>query len=232
MLRFKGIRKTTLADYPGEVACTLFTGGCNFRCPYCYNAILVFDQETGTNLSENEVLAFLKERQGLLDGVCVTGGEPLQNPQIIDFLKKVKALGFKVKIDTNGSYPEILKNVMDLGLADYIAMDIKGPIGKYEEIVGVPIDLNKIRESVELIKHSNLDYEFRTTVYTGLKPKDFEEIGLWLKGSKKYCLQQIQKNVPHLDNSFLDKFDSLSEEEFSKAVEILEPFFEKVEVRL
>jgi len=231
MLRFKGLQKTTLLDYPGEVACTLFVGGCDFRCSYCYNPDLVFNRDTGTNLSVEEALQFLKERHNFLDALCLTGGEPLLYPEVADFVKEAKSLGYKIKIDTNGYHPDLLKRLIQLKLVDYIAMDIKAPLDRYAEITRVAADLNKIKESVELIKGSGVEYEFRTTVFAGLGSSDFEEIGRWLSGSRKYCLQAVNTRVPWLDEDFKGKSGPVSLEFLQQAAETARPFFEKVEIR-
>jgi pyruvate formate lyase activating enzyme len=230
MLRFKGLQKTTLLDYPGEVACTFFVGGCDFRCPYCYNPDLVFNRDTGVEISEAEALQFLRERKNFLNGVCLTGGEPLLYPEVVDFSKEAKNLGYKIKIDTNGYHPDLLKKLIQLKLVDYIAMDIKAPLDRYAEITGVEADLDKIKESVELIKDSGVDYEFRTTVFSGLRKEDFEEIGKWLSGSKKYCLQAVKTEVPWLDEEF-KKRQEKSPISLSDIKGRIERFFDKVEMR-
>ena len=159
---FHGFQKLTLLDYPERVACTLFTGGCNFRCPFCHNAGLVTHIDEGA-FSEEEVLAYLKKRKGVLDGVCVTGGEPLLQPGLPRFLERVKEEGYAVKLDTNGSFPARLKELVCGGLVDYVAMDIKNAPEKYAETAGAAVRLEDIRESVSLLLSGAVDYEFRTT---------------------------------------------------------------------
>ena len=160
-MKFYGIQKLTLLDYPGNLACTLFTGGCNFRCPFCHNALLVTELDENYVIDEEEVLAFLEKRKGRLDGVCVTGGEPLINKNIGDFLEKVKALGFKIKLDTNGTNPALLKNLVSRGLVDYAAMDIKNSPEKYAATVGLEkLDMSQIEESVAFLLSDAVDYEF------------------------------------------------------------------------
>ncbi len=187
-----GFQKLTLLDFPGHTACTLFTSGCNMRCPFCHNASLV----TGTaeeNYTEDEILSYLKKRQGLLDGVAITGGEPLLHKDIGDFIKKIKDLGFAVKLDTNGSFPERLKVLIDGGLLDYIAMDIKNCKEKYSLAAGKNININDIEKSVELIKNSGIPHEFRTTVTKELhNEEDIISVARWLGEGEKYFLQQFK----------------------------------------
>lgn len=186
----KGLQKLTLLDYPGKMACTVFTAGCNFRCPFCHNASLVtnIDEE---RISEDEFFSFLQKRQGIIEGVCVTGGEPTLQPDLKDFLKKIKDLGYSVKLDTNGYRPEVLKNVVNSGLVDYVAMDIKNSQAKYALTVGLDsFDITKINESVEFLMSGVVDYEFRTTIVKELHTEDdIQDIVSWIKGAKKYFLQ-------------------------------------------
>ncbi|MBQ6708359.1 MAG: anaerobic ribonucleoside-triphosphate reductase activating protein [Clostridia bacterium] len=190
-MKLCGLQKTTLLDYPGKVACTVFTGGCNFRCPFCQNAGLVVDLSETEEISTDTFFAFLKKRKGILDGVCVSGGEPLLQPDIFDFLREIKALGYSVKFDTNGAYPEKLKKAVDEKLVDCVAMDIKNSLKKYPQTVGIEnFDVAPIIESVEFLKSGVVDFEFRTTVVKDFHEKsDFYEIGEWLKGAPKYFLQ-------------------------------------------
>ncbi|MBE6778818.1 MAG: anaerobic ribonucleoside-triphosphate reductase activating protein [Ruminococcaceae bacterium] len=186
-----GLQKMTLLDYPGRVACTLFTFGCNLRCPFCHNAGLVTAPDPSAAIPEEEVLRFLSTRQGLLDGVCVTGGEPLLQPDIADFLAKVKALGFLVKLDTNGCYPQALRRVVEAGLVDYVAMDIKNSPAQYPVTVGLPtFDLAPVEESVRYLLEGHVDYEFRTTVVKELHTTDtVREAARWIAGAPRYYLQ-------------------------------------------
>ena len=186
----KGLQKLTLLDYPGKMACTVFTAGCNFRCPFCHNASLVtnIDEE---RISEEEFFSFLEKRQGIIDGVCVTGGEPTLQPDLKDFLKKIKDLGYSVKLDTNGYRPEVLKDVVNSGLIDYVAMDIKNSQSKYALTTGIEnLDISKINESVEFLMSGVVDYEFRTTIVKELHTEeDIQDIVSWISGAKKYYLQ-------------------------------------------
>ena len=188
----KGLQKLTLLDFPGKMACTVFTAGCNFRCPFCHNASLVTDIDD-ERISEEEFFSFLNKRQGILEGVCVTGGEPTLQLDLAEFLKKIKDLGYAVKLDTNGYRPEILKDVVEKGLVDYVAMDIKNSKEKYGITAGVEkLDVAKIEESVELLKSGTCPYEFRTTVVRELHtPQDIESMAKWLKGSTQYFLQSF-----------------------------------------
>ena len=192
-MKFYGMQKMTLLDYPGYVACTLFTGGCNFRCPFCHNALLVLDLDENYTIPEEEVLAFLKKRQGLLDGVCVTGGEPLINKDIGDFLSKVKELGFKIKLDTNGTNPALLKELVSQNLVDYVAVDIKNSPEKYAETVGLKsFDMSTINETVNFLMSGCVDYEFRTTVTKQFHTeKSMEEAARFIRGAKRYILQNF-----------------------------------------
>ncbi len=203
MITFRGLQPTPLVDYPDEVACTFFLGGCNFRCPFCYNQDLVLEPEGGPVISEVEALDFLKQRAHFLDGVCLTGGEPLLHyPALLGFLHQAKALGYKIKLDTNGSFPDAVKGLIEAGLVDYFAMDIKATPDKYERLAGGKVDLAKIKESVRLIKNSGIPYEFRTTVSTLLTAADLEAISQWLGGKERYYLQQLKSDVPLLDPDF------------------------------
>ena len=192
-MKFYGMQKMTLLDYPGYVACTLFTGGCNFRCPFCHNALLVLDLDENYTIPEEEVLAFLKKRQGLLDGVCVTGGEPLINKDIGYFLSKVKELGFKIKLDTNGTNPALLKELVSQNLVDYVAVDIKNSPEKYAETVGLKsFDMSTINETVNFLMSGSVDYEFRTTVTKQFHTeKSMEEAARFIRGAKRYFLQNF-----------------------------------------
>ena len=186
-----GLQKVTLLDYPGKVACTVFTEGCNFRCPFCHNASLVLPERRDQTLPEEEFFRFLGRRKGILDGVCVTGGEPMLQKDLPEFLSKLRELGFLVKLDTNGSFPERLRAVLEAGLADYVAMDLKNSPERYGETIGVPdFDLGPIRESVALLLENRVAYEFRTTVVRGLhREEDFPQIAAWIAGAEHYFLQ-------------------------------------------
>ena len=188
-MRLAGLQKLTLLDFPGHVACTVFTPGCNFRCPFCHNTPLV----TGTDDPEyplEDFFCFLQKRQGVLDGVAITGGEPLLHGDIDVFIRRIRALGFAVKLDTNGAFPDRLKPLIDEGLVDYVAMDIKNRPEKYEQTAGVSGILPAVQKSAALLTENRVPYEFRTTLVDELhEPEDFEAIGRWLEGTDRYFIQ-------------------------------------------
>lgn len=191
-MKIGGVQKFSMIDYPDKIACIVFTQGCNFRCPYCHNPELVKPEMFGESLNEEEFFDFLKERVGKLDAVSITGGEPTLQYDLIEFIKKIRDLGFLIKLDTNGTNPEMLKEIIDQKLVNYIAMDIKAPLQNYEKITGVPADVKKIKKSIELIKNSGIDYEFRTTLVKNLLSlEDLKQIGEEIKGAKKYYLQKF-----------------------------------------
>ncbi len=202
-MRIDGLQKMTLLDFPGKVACTVFTGGCNFRCPFCHNALLVTELPENPDYTVDEILSFLKKRSGLLDGVAITGGEPLMNPDIADFIKQIRELGYAVKLDTNGSYPDRLKSIVAEGLVDYVAMDIKNCKEKYAETIGLKsYDLSKIEESVEFLKSGTVDYEFRTTIVNEFHTvEDIRKAAEWIKGAKRYFLQNFVDSGNLIDGS-------------------------------
>jgi pyruvate formate lyase activating enzyme len=190
-MNIQGFQKLTLLDYPDHMACTVFTGGCNMRCPFCHNASLVLRPGENPAFFEEEIYAFLKKRQGVLDGVAITGGEPLLQHGLEEFIMRVRELGFAVKLDTNGSYPDRLAALIDKGLLDYIAMDIKNSREKYALTVGVPhFDIAPIEESVALLRSAGVPFEFRTTVVRELHSAlDIEDMGVWLPGDHLHYLQ-------------------------------------------
>lgn len=188
-----GFQKLTILDYPGKVACIVFTPGCNFRCPFCHNASLVTHIDKETYIDVDEVLAYLKKRQGLLDGVVITGGEPLLQDGIEEFIAEIKSLGYAVKLDTNGSFPEKLISIVEKGLVDYVAMDIKNSKEKYGMTIGIKdFDVTPIEKSVDFLKQGKVDYEFRTTIVKDFHTlEDIQDIVVWLKGTHKYFLQNF-----------------------------------------
>lgn len=189
-MNIAGIQKLTLLDYPGLVACTVFTGGCNFRCPFCHNAGLVVCRPTQAQLTEENFWDFLESRRGLLDGVVISGGEPLLQDELAPFLHKIKEKGLRVKLDTNGSLPERLRALMEKGLLDYIAMDVKNSPQKYVRTAGTAVDLEAIGSSIALLLEEKIPYEFRTTAVRELhEAEDFAEIGKWIRGARQYYIQ-------------------------------------------
>ena len=190
-MRISGLMKLTLLDFPGRTACTVFTGGCNYRCPFCHNAELVLRPMEQRSIPEADFFAFLGKRRGLLDGVAVTGGEPTLQPDLPDFLRRVRDLGYAVKLDTNGTAPALLKALVEEGLVQYVAMDVKNSPEKYAETAGVEDPgLERIRESAAYLLSGAVPAEFRTTVVRELHtPKGMEEIGLWLRGAERYYIQ-------------------------------------------
>lgn len=194
-MRIGGFQKFTMVDYPGKLATTVFTVGCTFRCPFCHNPELVLPAQFPKENMEALFFRHLQERQGKLDGVCITGGEPTLQSDIIEFMRKVKQLGFLVKLDSNGSIPDVLEKAISSGLVDFIAMDIKSSPEKYAQTVGCAVDMEKIRKSVTMITESGIDYEFRTTVVPGIHNEtDFEGIADWIGGARAYYLQQYRQS--------------------------------------
>ena len=189
-----GYQKTTLLDYPGHVAATIFTGGCNFRCPFCHNSDLVIGNFNSFAVSEEEIYDFLKKRKKVLSGVCITGGEPTLQSDLTNFIKQVKHLGYKVKLDTNGYFPHIVETLLNENLLDYIAMDLKGGLSNYSLVTGISdFTLDPIRKSISLLENSGIDYEFRTTVVKQLHTaQDFYEIKDLLSSQSPYYLQSFQ----------------------------------------
>jgi len=222
---FGGFQKLTLLDFPGRVACTLFTKGCNFRCPFCHNALLVTDIDE-MSYTDTEILDYLKKRTGILDGVCITGGEPLMQKELEDFIKKVKDLGFAVKLDTNGSYPDKLKDLVAKGLIDYVAMDIKNTAEKYPLTVGVPNA--DVEESIDFLLSGAVPYEFRTTVVAEYHNiSDIEEIAKRISGADKYFLQKFV-NSGHLIGENLHELD---ENTMKNMLDVVKKYVKTAELR-
>ena len=179
-MNIQGLQKLTLLDYPGHTACTVFTGGCNLRCPFCHNAPLVLEPNGSEPFAEEEIFSLLEKRRGIIDAVCITGGDPLLQAGLLDFLKEVKELGYQIKVDTNGLYPEKLKEIVESGYVDYIAMDVKNSFGKYCETIGLPESeqiVQTVKKSMKYLLSDPVEYEFRTTVVRELHTKeDLKEI--------------------------------------------------------
>ncbi len=224
-----GLQKMTTLDFPGKIACTVFTAGCNLRCPFCHNARLVTHCEDEDKISEDEVLAYIEKRKKMLDGVCITGGEPLLQPDIADFLKKIKEKELLVKLDTNGCYPERLKLLVEEGLVDYVAMDIKNSPELYEKTVGVgSFDISAIEQSKNYLLSGTVDYEFRTTVMPELHTKEsIEAAARWIAGAKRWFLQSFTDSGDLIGGGF-----STPEKEFMKELQQKSfPFVGNVELR-
>jgi len=248
-----GLEKLTLIDFPGELACIIFTKGCNFRCQFCYNPMLVWPREDGklqyaqsitdgakkdhSFIEEGDLFVFLESRRGKLGGVVITGGEPTIYPDLPGFIKKIKAFGFKVKLDTNGTNPdmlaELVKNTGESGLKliDYLAMDIKAPLDKYEIVAGVALNLEKIKKSIEIIMNSGISYEFRTTLVPGLHTiDDIKKMGELILGADKWFLQFFKSDTELVNHDFEGK-RRFAEKEMNQMVEIGRGYVKKCEVR-
>ncbi len=228
-MRIQGLQKLTLLDFPERVACTVFTAGCNFRCPFCHNASLVVNIPSEGEITEEEFFAFLEKRKGILEGVCVTGGEPLLQPDIDKFIARIKEIGYPVKIDTNGSFPEKLKDLVSRNLIDYVAMDIKNAIDEYTITAGTDERcLDVIRESVSYLKSNKIPFEFRTTVVKHFHTEEgFEKIGQWIAGAEKYYLQKF-KDSGDLINGHVQ---GCSDEEMEKFLRIVKKYVPNARIR-
>ena len=228
-MKIHGLQKMTLLDYPGKVACTVFLGGCDLRCPFCHNAELI-DGSAPAMMEEEELLAFLKKRQGLLEGVAVTGGEPLlRGDDLLRLAEKIRELGYPLKLDTNGTHPERLRKIIDGGLVSYVAMDIKNSPEKYAETCGLSqMDLAPVRESVSLLMEGRTDYEFRTTTMTELHDADsFRKIGEWIRGAKRYYLQKFTDR----DTVPFEGFHAPADGEMAQYLAIAREYVPEAEIR-
>ncbi|HHE76710.1 MAG TPA: anaerobic ribonucleoside-triphosphate reductase activating protein [Candidatus Parcubacteria bacterium] len=240
-----GLEKLTLIDFPGKLACTVFLAGCNFRCPFCYSSELVLPEKIKKQprISEEDFFKFLEERKNLLEGCVLLGGEPTLNRDLPEFAKKIKSSGYQVKLDTNGSNPEMLQQMIDDGLIDYVSMDIKAPKEKYDLVAGVKVDLGAIEKSIAVLEKGKVDYEFRTTVVPGLLAKeDIVEIAKWISGVKeksgnkgstqkrKYYLQNF-KPTKTLDPKF-ENIQSYPDEYILEITKEVSPFFDECKARL
>lgn len=235
-----GLEKMTLIDYPGQLAAIVFTKGCNFRCHFCYNPLLVWpDRETDEKkyekdyslISEDDLFLFLKSRKGKLDGVVITGGEPTLHHDLPEFIAKIREMGFKIKLDTNGTSPLMLQKLLDAKLLDYIAMDLKASENKYEEVTAVKVSFSNLKKSVRMIIESNLPHEFRTTVVPNLLTlEDFDEMGRIIEGADAWYLQKFKSDVA-LVNRDLEKKAGFSEKEMENMAEIGRKYVKVCEVR-
>ena len=224
-----GLQKTSLLDYPDTISAIIWTIGCDFCCPFCYNKDLVLGK-VGV-ISEEEILSFLEKRKGMLEGLVISGGEPLMQKDVVQFAEKAKKLGYLIKIDTNGTFPEKLKELIDKELVDYIAMDVKAPKKKYDKLTNVKTDIKKIEKSIKIILDSAPDYEFKTTFVPGLLTKeDIINIAKWLERSKRFYLQQFKNDAP-LISSKLKNVVPYSKEELIDMLNYIKPYFESCDVR-
>lgn len=229
-MKICGLQKTTLLDFPGKVAATVFLGGCNFRCPFCHNSDLLTEREAEELMTAEELLAFLKKRSMVLEGVCITGGEPTLHPEELeDLMRQIKRLGYAVKLDTNGYRPQVLKNLCEKKLADYVAMDIKSGRAQYGRTCGIPdLSLEPIKESADFLMRGQTPYEFRTTVVKGIHTaSDFTDIAQWLKGCNQYFLQGFVDSGKVLKSGF----SSYSRAELLEFAAILRPCIPRTEIR-
>ena len=221
-----GLQKTTLLDYPGKVACTVFLAGCNFRCPFCQNWEIVNGK--GEDVDPKELLSFLKKRKGVLDGVCVTGGEPIVHDDISALLSEIKELGYSVKLDTNGSYPDKLRNLVENRLVDTVAMDVKNCKERYALTAGTAVNVEEIDESVQFLLSDAVDYEMRTTVADELhREEDMLKLSQWIAGAKRYYIQNFKDSdaVPY------GNLSPCSDEKLRRFTEIMRPLVPSVKIR-
>lgn len=229
-MKIGGFQKVSLIDYPGKISAVVFTQGCNFRCPFCHNPELVDPERFADRIPEPEILSFLEKRRGRLDAVVITGGEPTLQPELIPFIIHLKAMGYLIKLDTNGGLPDVLEDMLGRKLLDYIAMDIKAPLGKYGEATKTKTDGQRITRSISLIMGSGIDYEFRTTaVRSFLAPGDFEEIARLIPGAKRFVLQKFVPTKT-LERNYLGE-SSYSDSELKAIVEKLAPAVERASQR-
>lgn len=228
-MKIHGLQKLTLLDFPEKVACTVFTAGCNFRCPFCHNASLVVDIPVEGEITEEEFFDFLEKRKGILEGVCITGGEPLLQSDIDKFIMRIKEMGYPVKLDTNGSFPDKLKDLAARGMIDYVAMDIKNAIDEYAVTAGTDERyLEAIQESVSYLKENQIPFEFRTTVVKHFHTEEgFEKIGKWISGAEKYYLQKF-KDSGDLINGHVQ---GCSDEEMEKFLLIAKKYVPNAKIR-
>ncbi len=228
-MEIRGLKKTSLLDYPGNICAVIFLGGCNFKCGFCHNPGLVANK--GETISRKQILEFLKSRKGLLDGVCVSGGEPTIHAALPSLLKSIKKLGLPVKLDTNGSNPAMLERLIKEKLVDYIAMDVKTSFSRYKEATGAAVDAEKINASIRLIMDSGIDYEFRTTMVPSfITNTEFSEICSALKGAKRYCMQQFNPRQELIDETLKNE-KPYTEKELEEFLDKAKPFFGKCEIR-
>ena len=229
-MKLSGLQKLTLLDFPGKMACTVFTQGCNLRCPFCHNSSLVLPGNSGEVLEEKTLLDFLNKRLGVIEGVVFTGGEPLLYPDILDLFKKIKNLGYKIKLDTNGSFPALLEKTIKENLIDRVAMDIKNCPAEYGKTVGIPnFDISNTEQSKNFIMNCGIDYEFRTTVVKGIHTEEsIISLAKWISGAKEYYLQQFKDSGNLINGKGLSEFNK---EEMEKLASLVRPYVTTVKLR-
>jgi len=228
-VKIYGLQKLTLLDYPGKMAATIFTGGCNYRCPFCQNRSLVFLNEAEGQIEQDVIFDYLEQRKNMLDGVCITGGEPLLHEGLEDFIRIIKSKGLLVKLDTNGSSFEKMKNLVEKGLVDYVAMDIKNTLDLYPETIGLEkFDTSEVEKCVEYLKQEHVDYEFRTTVVKEYHEKtDLKKLGEWLKGSKRFFLQNFEEH----GNCIKEGLHEIGVDKLKQMEEVLKPYVKQIAIR-
>ena len=225
-MTIKGLQKLTLLDYPGTLAAIVFAGGCNFRCPFCHNGTLVVGNEGDIDIEE--LFSFLDSRKTKLGGVVISGGEPTLYPDLPDFIRRIRSLGYKVKLDTNGTNPEMIKALVGEGLVDYVAMDIKNSPEAYEKTAGAKVDMEKIRESASFLLSGGVEYEFRTTIVRQLHThEDMKKIGEWIKGAKRYFLQSYK----HTDGVIFKGLDAHTTKTVAEFLELVLPYVPNAQIR-
>ena len=225
-MTIKGLQKLTLLDYPGTLAAIVFAGGCNFRCPFCHNGTLVVGNEGDIDIEE--LFSFLDSRKTKLSGVVISGGEPTLYPDLPDFIRRIRSLGYKVKLDTNGTNPEMIKALVGEGLVDYVAMDIKNSPEAYEKTAGAKVDIEKIRESASFLLSGGVEYEFRTTIVRQLHThEDMKKIGEWIKGAKRYFLQSYK----HTDGVISAGLDAHTTKTVAEFLELVLPYVPNAQIR-
>lgn len=227
-MKIAGYEKMSLVDYDGKVACTVFTNGCNFRCGFCHNSALVVQVNCFPQVEEKEFFSYLEKRRGILDGVCISGGEPTLSSDLLSFCEKIKALDYSIKLDTNGTNPDIVKKLASEKLCDYFAMDIKSSLDNYPIITNSNVDITKITKTVEFFLSGQVDYEFRTTIFKEFHTKqEMQKIGEWIKGAKKYFLQKFVDG----ENCIEQGFTPIDEQTANEYLQILKQFIPNTKLR-
>jgi pyruvate formate lyase activating enzyme len=225
-----GLKETSLLDYPDKFCAIIWTVGCNLRCPYCYNPNLIYHKNLKYK-NEDDIILFLKKWKKDLEALSITGGEPFLQENIFEFINKIKNIGYLIKIDTNGTFPNKLKRLIEENLVDYISMDIKAPKNKYNLLCGRKVNIRNIQKSIDLIKKSSKDYEFKTTIIPKmLEKKDIIEIAKWLKGAEQFYLQQFKNETPLLSKE-LEVIKPYSKEYLFEIIEEIKPYFKKCNLR-